>query len=108
MKQRIGAFLTVVAMATALFVLPVLLTAIDYNTRRIADGEVTPAVSYRIDGGITLTDGEGRTLAPLPSPAARAAATLVTPWVRLSVALFDTLADGAAAVWDKYGTLTRP
>lgn len=108
MKRRVLPFLTAVTIATAVFVLPVLLTTIDYNTRRMAQGEVAPAVSYRIDGGFTLVDGEGRTLAPLPSPAARAAATLITPWVRLSAALVDTLAATAAALWDNYGILTRP
>lgn len=108
MKRRILPFLTAVTVAAAVFVLPILLTVIDYNTRRMAEGEVAPAVSYRIDGGFTLTDGEGRTLAPLPSAAARTAATLVTPWVRLTAALVDSLADTAAALWDKYGISTRP
>lgn len=108
MKRRILSFLAAVAVAAAALTMPILIAAIDYNTRRMAEGEVAPALSYRIDGGFTLTDGEGRTLAPLPSRSARAAATLITPWIRLAAALVETLADGAAAFWDKYGILTRP
>ncbi len=102
-KPRVRAFLAAVAIAVCVLALPVLCLYIEYNTQYIQHGEVTPAVSYRIAGGFTLTDSEGNPLLPAHSRTARAASTLIPAWARLTAAMADQLLAVGAALWDKIG-----
>lgn len=102
-KQRLLAFLAAVTVAVCVLALPVLCLYIEYNTQYTAHGEVSPAVSYRIAGGLTLTDGNGEPLMP-PDRTARAATVLIPAWIRLTAAMLDQLLAVGAALWDEYGT----
>ncbi len=97
------AFLAVVAVAACVAALPILCLYIEYNTQYIQHGEVTPALSYRIEGGLRLTNADGDTLAPLPDRTARAVSVLLPAEARLAAAMFDQLLAIGAALWDKYG-----
>lgn len=101
-QQRVLAFLTAVTVAVCVLALPLLCLYIEYNTQYIRHGEVSPAVSYRIDGGFRLTDGDGDTLA-MPDRTARAVTVLLPAWTRLVAAMFDQLLAVGAALWDEYG-----
>ncbi len=101
-KQRVLAFLAAVTVAACVLALPVLCLYIEYNTQYTTHGEVSPAVSYRITGGLTITDGEGDPLLP-PDRAARGAAVLIPAWVRLAAAMMDQLLAIGATLWDEYG-----
>lgn len=99
---RVTAFLAAVAVAICVLALPILCLYIEYNTQYTTHGEVTPAVSYRITGGLTLTDGDGEPLLP-PDRTARAATVLIPAWVRLAAAMMDQLLAVGVALWDEYG-----
>ncbi len=102
-KPRVRAFLAAVAIAVCVLALPVLCLYIEYNTQYTQYGEVTPAVSYRIAGGFTLTDGEGEPILPAQSRTARAASALIPAWVRLTAAMTDQLLAIGAGLWDEFG-----
>lgn len=101
-RQRVLAFLAAVTVAVCVLALPVLCLYIEYNTQYTQHGEVSPAVSYRITGGLTITDGDGEPLMP-PDRTARAATVFIPAWVRLTAAMMDQVLTIGAALWDEYG-----
>lgn len=101
-RQKAGAFIAAFLLTVSLGGLGVAFAAVEWNTRRVLYGQVTPAVGYTMQAGLpVITDGQGQPLFTLSDTAKQGLFALLSPAARGVAALL--WGEGAAVqrLWEQ-------
>lgn len=104
-RQKAGAFIAAFLLTVSLGGLGVAFAAVEWNTRRVLYGQVTPAVGYTVQNGLpVVTDGEGRPLFSLSDNTKQGGFVLLSPAARGVLLLLR----GEAAAVQRLGEQVLP